>query len=280
MAEDMTIGGITWHSSEEGGGPDVGVSVYLGGNQRLWIGEITSQLFDQSGRDHFNSDGGWFLVWYKPEPVLIAKCGDDLDAREFVEHLASLIYLSAQRREPVVRVKELEFYIPASDHEYFISDTSIARYRIFDRGINWISSRFSVHIDNTIYPVQCFDTLEAAKSAAQADYEVRIMAAIEITSSDVEAHRDYSEASRRDNSEPEPSTSEAHDGGSPGPSPLAVKPGSSDPASGRSQPSPDVSVDELEAFIGSLEPDSMAVARALLARYRIERLDRLASGRR
>lgn len=59
------------------------------------------------------------------------------------------------------------------------------------------------------------------------------------------------------------------DGGSLGPSPLAVVQPPSDPASGRSQPSPDVSVDELEAFIGSLEPDSMAVARALLARYKI-----------
>jgi len=47
-----------------------------------------------------------------------------------------------------------------------------------------------------------------------------------------------------------------------------------------SEATADVSVDELEAFIGSLEPDSMAVARALLANYRIERLDRLASGRR
>lgn len=89
-----------------------------------------------------------------------------------------------------------------------------------------------------------------------------------------------------------PGPSEAHDGGPPGPSPLAVKPGSSDPASGRGQPSPDVSVDELARIIerdvvatihigeGDAEVDGKLVARALLASYRIERLDRLASGRR
>lgn len=107
MIEDTAIGGITWHSSEVDGGPDVGISVYLGDENRLWIGEVTDSLFCQSGKEHFSSDGGWFLVWYKPEPVLIAKCADDLDARDFIEHIASMLRLSAQQREPVVRVKDI-----------------------------------------------------------------------------------------------------------------------------------------------------------------------------
>lgn len=67
------------------------------------------------------------------------------------------------------------------------------------------------------------------------------------------------------------------DGGSPGPSPLAVKQTSSDPASGRSQPSPDVSVGELAGFFVTEFPHLLTmstqieVARALLERYEMRR---------
>lgn len=180
---------------------------------------------------------------------------------------------SAQQREPVVMVKELEWH------------------RIGDC---WKADRYSIRIDHGV-PVyyivrgcdRCtnpHDTLAEAKSAAQADYEQRIMAAIEIVapSSTVEptAHNSLDAGSS-------PAAPTISDGGSPGPSPLAVKQTSSDPASGRSQPSPDVSVDELaDALRGawtSVAPllrDFTAQARALLARFRIERLDRLASNER
>lgn len=77
--------------------------------------------------------------------------------------------------------------------------------------------------------------------------------------------------------------SETHDGGPPEPSPLAVASSASDPASGRSQPLPDVSVDELARLIADaigtcIDDDKSGVwinchpaARALLARYRIGR---------
>lgn len=180
--------------------------------------------------------------------------------------------------------------------------------------------------------------------AAQADYEQRIRAAIEIQSSDVEACRDCSEASRRDSSEPEPSTSvsnqyrksidriyrstdreiwsgeiQSSDGGVEGhaavscenrstlesarkgsaaiaPS-VSTSPHREDAAGikpGPSEAIADVSVDELAQIIeraviddcktkpGSAWLDGLqAASRALLARFRIERLDRLASsGRR
>lgn len=201
-------------------------------------------------------------------------------------------YLSAQQREPVV--KHLDWVEREGVTGTFDASTSIGHYIATitddDRGMWFIVGQTMA---NYMPP-----DINAVRAAAQADYEQRIMAAIEITSSDVEAHRDYSEASRRDSSEPESSTSETHDGGSPGPSPLAVKPGSSDPASGRSQPSPNVSVEELHQQIfrrihdvieEDVSPIFMATkvfrateeaARALLASYKIERLDRLASGRR
>ncbi len=91
MNEDKTVGGVTWATSEESGPPDVGISVYLGENDRLWCGEISSALFaDCDGAEHFDADGGWFIVRYCPDPVIIAKCGDQHDARAFIEAIAWL----------------------------------------------------------------------------------------------------------------------------------------------------------------------------------------------
>lgn len=89
--EDTSIGGITWHSSEEDGGPDVGISVYLGNERRLWCGEISNALYNDQGAEHFESAGGWFLIDYNPEPTLVAKFGDELVAREFVEQVAAFV---------------------------------------------------------------------------------------------------------------------------------------------------------------------------------------------
>lgn len=89
MTEDMSIGGITWHSSEEDGGPDVGISVCLGLNDRLWCGEISRALYEECGGDEsFNGDGGWFLVRYDPHPAIIAKFSEPNCAQEFIEQVA------------------------------------------------------------------------------------------------------------------------------------------------------------------------------------------------
>lgn len=89
--EDKSVGGVTWHATEEDGGPDVGISVYLGPADRLWLGEISRALFDECrGAEHFDGDGGWFIVRYNPNPTLIAKCAHPQDAREFVEQIAWL----------------------------------------------------------------------------------------------------------------------------------------------------------------------------------------------
>ena len=90
--EDTSIGGLTWHCTEEDGGPDVGISVYIGPNDHIWCGEISKKCFEEaSGAEHFSSDGGWFIVRYNPRPTLIAKCGDIEDGRQFIEQVAAWI---------------------------------------------------------------------------------------------------------------------------------------------------------------------------------------------
>lgn len=89
--EDTTIGGVTWHCSDEDSGPDVGVSLYLGPDHRLWAGEVSRSLFDEQGKDAFDSDGGWFLIQYcGDETTLVAKFTDDMAARDFIESVAML----------------------------------------------------------------------------------------------------------------------------------------------------------------------------------------------
>lgn len=100
-AENTTIGGITWHSSEEDSGPDVGIIVYLGPNDRLWCGEISRRLFDEhDGSANFDNDGGAFIVRYSPkETALIAKCADMDTGREFVEQVAAWVRSSTNPSE-------------------------------------------------------------------------------------------------------------------------------------------------------------------------------------
>lgn len=98
--EDISVGGVTWHSSEEDGGPDVGISLYLGPDDRLWAGEISKRTFEEwEGDLNFDNDGGWFLVRYTGKEIkIIAKFGDEgqHEAQVFLEWIAALIRASSQ----------------------------------------------------------------------------------------------------------------------------------------------------------------------------------------
>jgi len=101
--ENTTIGGVTWHSSEEDGGPDVGISVYLAPDDRLWCGEISRRLFEgHDGSAHFDSDGGAFIVRFNgKDTTLIAKCADLDTGREFVEQVAAWVRATPSSRPEV-----------------------------------------------------------------------------------------------------------------------------------------------------------------------------------
>lgn len=102
-AEGTSVGEITWHSSEDGGGPDVGISLYLGPNDCLYAGEISSDLFRQcGGKEFYPSDGGWFLVRFAEETSIIASIGDQFSGRDFLEQLAQWARASAPKPAPAV----------------------------------------------------------------------------------------------------------------------------------------------------------------------------------
>lgn len=82
-------GKVTWHSSEEDGGPDVGMMLGLGDGQALWVGEITRRDYEEGGEavSALGGAAGWWLVTY-PGPQVLAKFVDAETAREFLDQLS------------------------------------------------------------------------------------------------------------------------------------------------------------------------------------------------
>lgn len=135
--EDTSIGGVTWHSSEEDGGPDVGISVYLGPDDRLWAGEINRRTFEEWEADiNFDSDAGWFLVRYIGKEVkIIAKFGDyDEYAKEFMEQIAAWVRLTAASRAVEPRA-DAEGALGFPEWVFFFSITLVLFALLLIRGI-------------------------------------------------------------------------------------------------------------------------------------------------
>lgn len=86
-------GKITWHCSEEDGGPDVGLSLGLGDNRVLWVGAITKAAWSEGGEDVAALGGatGWWLILYTPESTVLGKLVNAEQAQDFIERMAVTI---------------------------------------------------------------------------------------------------------------------------------------------------------------------------------------------
>lgn len=106
------LGFVTWASSDEDGGPDVGITVGLGPELgHLWLGEIARARFESEGCDQYaDNDMGWWLMHYKPddEPLVIGKLlSDDFAAREFFENtLAPLLRPLSARTDTAAAIEK------------------------------------------------------------------------------------------------------------------------------------------------------------------------------
>lgn len=91
--ETAELGRNIWHSTEEGGGPDVGMSIGMGGSQYLWIGEITddvwNELDDEQKAQTGGRNSGWWLM--TADRIPLAHFVDALSGQEFAEDVLSLI---------------------------------------------------------------------------------------------------------------------------------------------------------------------------------------------
>lgn len=98
-----TLGHIVWHSTEEDGGPDVGMSLGLGGDKAMWVGEITNEEWDELDPGQRavlgGGSGGTFLMLY-PDRVPLARFTDMPTAQDFIEAVAAAIQAAKRCATP------------------------------------------------------------------------------------------------------------------------------------------------------------------------------------
>lgn len=89
-----TLGHVVWHSTDEDGGPDVGMSLGLGGDKAMWVGEITNEEWDELDPGQRATLGGGrgdtYLMLY-PDRVPLARFTDPGTAQDFIEAVAAAI---------------------------------------------------------------------------------------------------------------------------------------------------------------------------------------------
>lgn len=88
---ETTRGRITWFCSEEdGGGPDVGLSLGLGGGKALYIGELANRTLEEAGIDLTIYPDGWWVALLTPDGFqVVGPVADAEAARELHEELAA-----------------------------------------------------------------------------------------------------------------------------------------------------------------------------------------------
>ena len=87
-------GQITWASSDEGGGPDVGITVGLGNGRFLWCGEITKSRWEglAGAEGALMGECGWWLILYGREQTLVlGKLLDDESAHVLTQILSEAL---------------------------------------------------------------------------------------------------------------------------------------------------------------------------------------------
>lgn len=89
---DSSLGAVTWHSSDVDSGPDVGISIGLGGGKLFYVGEISRDLHATGGKDvaALGADDGWWLVLW-PDAEILARFVDQQQARTFMERLEAVL---------------------------------------------------------------------------------------------------------------------------------------------------------------------------------------------
>jgi hypothetical protein len=102
---ETEFGKITWHSSDEDSGPDVGMMLGLGDGKALWVGEISRRSHEEGGEavTALGDDGGWWLGVYEPKFRPLAKFADAEDARDFFDLIVHHAGTMAQGARQVAR---------------------------------------------------------------------------------------------------------------------------------------------------------------------------------
>jgi hypothetical protein len=101
--DETTLGRVTWHSSDEDSGPDVGLSLGLGGGQALYVGELAEQTLEENGiGEHVQGVGWWIALESSDSLDVVGAVAKADEARELFDTIAAALS-SSQERETILR---------------------------------------------------------------------------------------------------------------------------------------------------------------------------------
>lgn len=110
--DETSLGKITWHCSNEGSGPDVGMMLGLGGGNALWVGEVGMSAYEDAGEAArtLGNDGGWWLTVYSTTTggEVLAKFIDADAAREFFDNILGALVSKARTATPADPVRRAD----------------------------------------------------------------------------------------------------------------------------------------------------------------------------
>jgi hypothetical protein len=82
-------GTVLWHSSEEDGGPDVGIQVGLGEGWTLYFGELAEATLEDHGIGEELRASWWAVLWGPKTERVLGAVPDTYEAREAAEEIAA-----------------------------------------------------------------------------------------------------------------------------------------------------------------------------------------------
>ena len=103
-----TLGRVTWLSSEEEGGPDVGLILGLGDGRSLFLGELPNATLEEHGVDPGHEGSGWWWMLYGKTAVdsaILGPASDTDDARQAFNTLEQIIRSLAASQAELTRLR-------------------------------------------------------------------------------------------------------------------------------------------------------------------------------
>lgn len=99
MTEDAHLyrcGRVVWHSSDDSGMPDVGMSVGLGDGRMLYAGEISdARHAETEGASDIGPALGWWVILYgQNKSTVVGRCVDEETARALIEGIGAAVRLA------------------------------------------------------------------------------------------------------------------------------------------------------------------------------------------
>lgn len=92
LTPDTTRGSVTWISSGEDEGPDVGLTVGLGNGAMLYFGEMPTSTLEDHAVDLKTFPDGWWVVLYAGKDThILGAIPDTYAARDAVDVISAAL---------------------------------------------------------------------------------------------------------------------------------------------------------------------------------------------